>query len=208
MSVIVLTANGYFWDEVSDLKRVLKWMLKDKIEVLKYDENHVYQSAGDFGREGTVIRIKIPLVVRFMEFAGCKIKDEIIGYSSDAVYDRDRDVCQYYHDYVLNDEGDAIPCAPYKYRCTEDEKSIDHIVPISMGGKTSFLNCVCCCKYCNELIKRNHLPREAGMRLIRQPFVPTRRVGEMWMPKFTYNPHKEAHRAFYELMGWEFSHKA
>ena len=208
VSVIVLTANGFFWDEVSDIKRVLRWMLKDKIEVLRYDENNVYQSAGDFGREGTVVKIKIPLVVRLLEFAGCKVKDEIIAYSADAVFDRDRDICQYLHDYILDSEGNITPCAPYKYRCTEDEKTIDHIIPISKGGKSDFLNTVCCCRFCNEKIKKNHLPKEAGLRLIRQPFIPTRKVGELWLPKFTYNPRKISHKAFFELMGWEFSHKA
>jgi hypothetical protein len=207
MSVIVLTANGFFWDEVSDLGKVIGWMMKDKIEVLRYDDNHTYRSAGDFGREGTVIVVKIPLVVRLMEFAGCKVKDSVISYSSEAVYDRDHDICQYFHEYILNDDKIMTPCTPYKYRCTEDEKSIDHIIPISKGGKTDFLNCVTCCKNCNERIKKNHLPKEAGLRLIRQPFIPTRKVGELWMPKFTYNPHKIAHKAFYEVMGWQFSHK-
>lgn len=207
MSTIVLTANGYFWDEISDIKRVIRWIFKDKIEVLRYDDNSIYQSAGDFGREGTIIQIKIPLVVRLLEFAGCKVKSEIVSYSSDAVYNRDRDICQYWHEYVLDENDNSSPCSPYKYRCTEDEKSIDHIIPISRGGKTDFLNCVTCCRFCNERIKSNHLPKEIGLRLIRPPFIPTRRIGELLIPKFTYNPKKISHIAFYEIMGWQFSHK-
>jgi len=207
MSVIVLTSNGYFWEETSCLKRVLNWLFKDKVEVLRYDENKTYTSAGDFGREGTVIKVKIPLVVRLLEFSGCRVKSELIEYSSDAVYNRDNNVCQYLHEYTIDENGNTVSCEPFKYRCTEDERSIDHVVPVSRGGKTNFLNCITCCKRCNILIKGNSLPKEAGLKLIRQPFVPVRKIGELWLPKFIYNPNKASHKAFYEVMGLTFNHK-
>lgn len=208
MSTIVLTANGYFWDEISDLQRIVKWIQSNKVEILKCDDNQIIHSAGKFGREGTVITIKMPLVVRLMEFAGFKVKSEKIEYSVNAVYQRDDSICQYWHEYTLDDQGSFYPSEPYKYRCSAEDRSIDHIIPVSKGGKTNFLNCVTACKFCNERLKKNLSPKEAGLKLIRYPYVPTRRVGEFFIPKFVYNPKKISHKAFYELMGWTFSHKA
>jgi 5-methylcytosine-specific restriction endonuclease McrA len=207
MSVIVLTKGGYFWRETSDVRRILNLIDKKKVEVLKSDENCVFRSAGDFGREGTVRETTYPLVVRLAEFPGYKIKEETVDYSSYAVYERDNNICQYLHEYILDEKGNPVPCEPYKYRCTEDEKTIDHIIPVSRGGKSSFLNCCTCCRTCNELIKKDLTPKEAGLKLIRQPFIPTRKIGELYFPKFTYNPKKLSHIAFYEVMGLTFSHK-
>lgn len=207
-SIIVITANGYFWDEISDLSRVVRWVQSNKAEVLKSDESKIIRSAGKFGREGTVITISMPLVVRLLEFAGFKIKSQAIEYSDNAVYERDNNICQYIHNYTLDESGLYVPSDPYKYRCTTEDRSIDHVVPLCKGGMTNFLNCVTCCKYCNSRLKRNHLLKDSGLKLIRYPYVPVRKVGELFLPKFTYNPGKLSHKAFYELMGWTFSHRA
>jgi 5-methylcytosine-specific restriction endonuclease McrA len=206
-SVIVLNSRGYFWRETTDIHRILNLVDKKKVEVLKYDENCVFRSAGDFGKEGTVKEINAPLVVRLSEFPGYKIKEETVDYSSYAVYERDGNICQYEHCFILNEDGDFVPCEPFKYRCTEDERTLDHIIPVSRGGKSSFLNCVCCCRIHNELIKKDLTPKEAGLKLIRQPYIPTRKVGEYYFPKFTFNPKKQSHKAFYEVMGLTFNHK-
>ncbi len=208
VSTIVLTANGYFWDEISDIPKLVNWVQSNKVEVLKADENKIIRSAGKFGKEGTVVTIKMPLVVRLMEFAGFKIKSQTIEYSDNAVYSRDNSICQYIHEYSLDENGSYTPSAPYKYRCNSEDRSIDHVIPISKGGKSNFLNCITCCKYCNSRLKRNHTAKEAGLKLFRQPYVPIRRVGEFYIPNFVYNPGKQCHRAFFELMGWTFSHKA
>lgn len=42
--------------------------------------------------------------------------------------------------------------------------TIDHVVPRSRGGDTSYLNCVASCKSCN-FKKDNRTPEEAGMPL-------------------------------------------
>lgn len=49
---------------------------------------------------------------------------------------------------------------------------IEHIVPSSRGGPTSWLNCVSACKPCNKK-KANMTPEEAGMPLLRKPTTPT-----------------------------------
>jgi 5-methylcytosine-specific restriction endonuclease McrA len=63
------------------------------------------------------------------------------------------------------------------FRCAycgdrRDRLSIDHIIPKSRGGKTTFENCVSACKTCN-LKKGGRTPNEAGMFLRSKAYQPT-----------------------------------
>ena len=49
----------------------------------------------------------------------------------------------------------------------------DHVLPISRGGTSTWLNTVTACGSCNGR-KANRTPAEAGMRLLFEPWVPTR----------------------------------
>jgi 5-methylcytosine-specific restriction endonuclease McrA len=49
--------------------------------------------------------------------------------------------------------------------------NIDHVIPLYQKGKTVWTNCVLSCLKCNHK-KRNRTPKEAGMKLLRKPFVP------------------------------------
>ncbi len=55
--------------------------------------------------------------------------------------------------------------------CATKELSFDHVVPRSRGGRTSWDNVVCCCLKCN-VKKGGRTPREARMRLTREPRQP------------------------------------
>src|SRR5579883_1363385 len=46
--------------------------------------------------------------------------------------------------------------------------TLDHIIPRSRGGQSTWENLVACCKICNGK-KGNRLLKEANMRLLRQP---------------------------------------
>lgn len=50
--------------------------------------------------------------------------------------------------------------------------TVDHILPRSRGGLTSWENCVICCSGCNSK-KGNKTPSEANMRLIKIPRPPS-----------------------------------
>lgn len=52
-----------------------------------------------------------------------------------------------------------------------DELTIDHVLPRSRGGDTSWTNCVLSCVRCNAK-KGDRTPLEARMRLIREPKSP------------------------------------
>jgi len=72
------------------------------------------------------------------------------------IYARDSNRCQYC--------GKKFPTS---------ELSLDHVVPRSRGGVTSWTNIVCCCVKCN-VRKGGRTPKQAHMKLIRRPVKPRR----------------------------------
>lgn len=52
-----------------------------------------------------------------------------------------------------------------------NDLTLDHVVPRSRGGPTSWENVVACCRRCNA-VKRDRTPDEASMALNRKPFAP------------------------------------
>ena len=58
-----------------------------------------------------------------------------------------------------------------------EELSIDHVVPRSQGGMSSWENCVLACVACNKR-KADRTPEQAGMRLRKRPVRPT------WKPLY------------------------
>jgi 5-methylcytosine-specific restriction endonuclease McrA len=54
------------------------------------------------------------------------------------------------------------------------ELNMDHVIPRDRGGGTSWENVVISCIRCNSK-KSNRLPKEAGMRLLKEPKKPPRR---------------------------------
>lgn len=70
------------------------------------------------------------------------------------IWERDGGVCQYTGRKLRPHEG-----------------NIDHVVPLSRGGPTSWENCVLADRKINSR-KGSKLPAEAGLKLLRQPAVP------------------------------------
>ena len=112
---------------------------------LPYDENASYVKTvrGD---------IKIPKIIILSKFD--KVPQKRPKFSSKAVWRRDGGVCQY--------TGQKL---------TPNEGNIDHVIPRSKGGKTSWTNCVLVHKEVNAK-KADKMPYEAGLQLIRQPQIP------------------------------------
>jgi hypothetical protein len=57
---------------------------------------------------------------------------------------------------------------------TEEETTLnlDHVIPRCRGGRTEWTNIVLSCISCNDK-KKDMLPDEAGMKLMKKPYVPT-----------------------------------
>jgi 5-methylcytosine-specific restriction endonuclease McrA len=60
-------------------------------------------------------------------------------------------------------------CCAY---CGKHATTIDHVVPRSKGGKSTWVNSVAACRKCNEK-KADKTLEQTGMKLRFKPFVPT-----------------------------------
>jgi 5-methylcytosine-specific restriction endonuclease McrA len=78
-----------------------------------------------------------------------------VAFSRRNVFKRDHYACQY--------------CG---IQPGSEELSIDHVIPRSHGGTSSWENCVLACVACNKR-KADRTPQQAGMKLSRQPVRPT-----------------------------------
>lgn len=93
--------------------------------------------------------VLVPAVIRLLKFD--KVKRPTVRMSRRNVYLRDNYTCQY--------TGKKLPAS---------ELNLDHVVPTSRGGKTTWENVVCCSIRVNS-IKGGRTPQEAGLKLIREP---------------------------------------
>lgn len=77
-------------------------------------------------------------------------------------------------------ERDNWTCQYTGQRLHPREASIDHILPRSRGGKTSWENCVLTSRKINTR-KADRLPHEVGLRLLRTPSEPKPRPVTMFL---------------------------
>lgn len=131
--------------------RIVNWqtaiclLYTDKIDVLEeYDEVVASPS----------VEYRIPAVARLRRHVGEYKK--AVKFSRVNVLLRDKFACCYC--------GRKLPIRELNY---------DHVVPRVQGGKTNWLNIVISCVTCNTL-KAGRTPEQAGMRLIREPYKPSR----------------------------------
>lgn len=96
--------------------------------------------------------IKTPEVVVLVKFN--RVPKIDVSFTKRNVYRRDNFICQYC--------GDNLG---------SNNLSIDHVVPISKGGESSWENCVLACLRCNN-IKGDLTLEESGMRLKNSPKAP------------------------------------
>jgi 5-methylcytosine-specific restriction endonuclease McrA len=96
--------------------------------------------------------IRIPTVTVLARFS--QVPKKRPKLSSRTIWERDGGICQY--------TGKAL--APH-------EGNIDHILPRSRGGKTTWENCVLVDRKVNSK-KGDRLPEEVGLRLLRKPVIP------------------------------------
>lgn len=98
--------------------------------------------------------IAVPKVIRLLGYDRLPRQDVKLNRRN--IFARDRNVCQYC--------GERFPTS---------ELSLDHIHPRSQGGGSSWENLVCCCVRCNTR-KGGRTPKQAHMKLVRQPVKPRR----------------------------------
>jgi 5-methylcytosine-specific restriction endonuclease McrA len=142
LQTLVLNAS-YEVLRIVSWQKALQWMCLGKVEVIEeYDQDI----------RSVSFVVKAPAVVRFLRMVKPKYKG--IRFNRINVYARDNWTCQYCNK---------------KFK-TED-LTIDHIIPRSQGGKSTWINCVCCCGTCNKR-KADKSLKAANMVLAKEPVQP------------------------------------
>jgi 5-methylcytosine-specific restriction endonuclease McrA len=95
----------------------------------------------------------LPSVIALKEQKKIK-KEGTVRYSKRALLERDRYRCQYIH-----------PDTNYTH---EGRLTVDHVVPVSRGGKTEWSNVVVACERC-QMLKRDLYLQDIILRLRKEP---------------------------------------
>jgi 5-methylcytosine-specific restriction endonuclease McrA len=119
------------------------------------------------------VRLRVPEVVALQQYD--RIPLAAVTFSRRNVVKRDHHTCQY---------CGAQPGV--------EDLTVDHVLPRSQGGQSSWINCVAACMECNAR-KANRTPDQAGMRLKRAPTRPE------WKP--FYALHGPGHE--FRLTSWD-----
>ncbi|MBU0987011.1 MAG: HNH endonuclease [Proteobacteria bacterium] len=144
MNQCVLLNADYSFLNVVNWKRAMCLMAKGKVQVLKHSKRIVRTAEG--------IAVKVPAVMKLIKLIRTLYVNRV-PFSKRNVLVRDGFKCAY--------------CGGERERLT-----IDHIIPKSRGGDTTFENCVAYCKSCNNQ-KGDRAPRAANMFLKVKAYQPT-----------------------------------
>jgi len=100
------------------------------------------------------MHIAVPKVIRLLGYD--RLPKQGVKLNRRNIFARDKNHCQY--------------CGKH---FSTSELSLDHLIPRSLGGVSSWDNLVCCCVRCNAH-KGGRTPVQAHMKLIRKPTKPRR----------------------------------
>lgn len=164
----VLVLNKYYQAiQITTLQRAICHLVKGTAKVITPDwTTHTFEEwikISKFYENGSSQDLKfvrspsITLLVPdaiYLPYYESLPQSEVI-FSRQNLFLRDKFTCQYCGKLLKNPK----------------ERTIDHVIPKSRGGKTVWTNVVLCCKKCN-LKKGNRTPEEAGLKLLKTPRAP------------------------------------
>ncbi|MEX0586228.1 MAG: HNH endonuclease [Pirellulales bacterium] len=194
-SVLVLN-RGYAAVHVVNVRRAFGLLVRRLAEVIHIDQgqyaNYDFQSWREVSELKASLKepnedwvravnfeIQVPRVIRLLFYD--RVPNQSVRFNRRNLFARDNNACQYC--------GGRFPTS---------ELSLDHVIPRSRGGETTWENIVCACVACN-VRKGGRTPREAGMTLVRKPVKPRR------SPLLTVklgNPKYESWRTFLSNAYW------
>ena len=170
LSVLVLN-RSFVAVHITNVRRAITLLFRQLAEVVHIVEGHYAASSLVSWREVSALHaalgdpeqdwvravgydLRAPRVIRLLSCD--RGPRQGLRFNRRNVFARDGNQCQYC--------GKGFPTS---------ELSLDHVVPRSRGGITSWENIVCACVACN-VRKGGRTPHEARMNLIRQPVKPKR----------------------------------
>jgi 5-methylcytosine-specific restriction endonuclease McrA len=141
MQAPVLVLNATFEPiNVTAVRRALVLVLKGVAQAEETTHTHVHSTSRS---------VAVPSVIRLLSYR--HIPQQSRALSRKNILLRDRNTCQFC--------GNSFPAA---------ELTLDHVMPRSRGGRSSWENLVACCYSCNNS-KGDRTPEEAGLKLQRRP---------------------------------------
>ncbi len=143
--MLVLNAT-YEPVNVCTVRRAVVLLLKEKAELLERAEWELHSANSTLAR---------PMVIRLVSYVRIPRDTHRRKITRRAVFARDNWTCQY--------------CG------ARSQLTVDHVVPRSKGGTSTWDNIVASCAPCNRR-KGDALPRQAGMHLLSQPRTPSAHV--------------------------------
>ncbi len=169
-NVLVLNKH-YAAVRITTVRRAICMLFKDLAEIISVENNQYSSYNFASWREISELRARyereehewircvrfdlaVPRIVRLLFYD--RLPRTAVKFTRRNIYARDRNRCQYC--------GRSYPTS---------ELSLDHVVPRSRGGETTWTNIVCCCVACN-VRKGGRLPQEAGLKLVAEPVKPKR----------------------------------
>ncbi len=171
-SVLVLNRH-YMAVHVINVRRAFALLVRELAEVIHVEDGQYANYDFESWREISELRaefkeqdphddwlrsvnfeVQVPRVIRLLFYD--RVPNQSVRFNRRNLFARDNNSCQYC--------GKRFPTS---------ELSLDHVVPRSRGGDTSWENIVCACVACN-VRKGGRTPREAHMALIRRPAKPKR----------------------------------
>jgi len=140
--VLVLNASFEPLSLIS-VQRAVVLLLREKAEAIENDVSRYLRAER--------ISLPVPLVIRLVQYVPIPRRLKV-PMTRKTLLSRDQYTCQF--------------CGT-----TQGPLTVDHVLPRSRGGLTSWENCVAACLRCNHK-KGNKTPEEAGMHLLKKPTRP------------------------------------
>lgn len=141
MQAPVLVLNATFEPiNVTAVRRALILMLKGVAQAEETNSHEVHSASK---------AVPVPSVIRLLSYR--HIPQQSRALSRKNILLRDRNTCQFC--------GQPFPAS---------ELTLDHVLPRSRGGRSTWENLVACCYECNNS-KGDRTPEEAGLKLARRP---------------------------------------
>jgi 5-methylcytosine-specific restriction endonuclease McrA len=146
-----LLLNGNTWEPLSviSVPRAINLLLAEKAIVVEQSTRFLKSVRSQF---------QVPSVIALKTYIN--VPNRKAHWSRKGVLNRDGHTCIY----CGIKPGDILRGKVL----SKNDMTVDHILPKSRGGKDVWTNTACACYACNHR-KGDHLPGEAGMRLLWEP---------------------------------------
>ena len=152
--VLLLNADWLPFQFITEI-RAIKLLMRGCAEIITVIES---PSMWDCHYATVTTSFQVPATIRLC--VRVNIKSTIPRFRKRILFNRDGWSCQY--------------CSK---KLVLNNMTIDHVIPKCKGGKTTWRNCVVCCKSCNKT-KGAKLPYEVNMTLLKKPVEP--RIIHFW----------------------------